>query len=447
MTQHPIRTPVSHGTVAGQLAMNRRTLLRSMGVGALALMGGGLVACGPGDASDPADPAGSAVDPEDAAGTFDFTTYSGAYEDATATLVTDYMEDTGATIGREAFPFNEYLNQVIIQGQGGNMTGAVQLDVAWMHAVAQLGILRDLGPYADGVDYTDTALTMGQVDGVQYGLPWQLASIGMVGNAELLDRAGVPEPPATITDFENALQSLKELDGDIIPYGAMTAVAQLKDIMAWMWTFGSDIIDNGDVTLGDEGSVRAVEWFKGLADEGLIAPDLDRFDARALFPQGNMGFYEDAILARQILTDDTPDFEENIVVVPRPVDGSGDPQTMLWGSVIAVIEDDNADAAALFAQHMTSDLDTTLELFGTNAVPPTTQSAVDSDAVQQDDYVSTWNGEVTQFARVNPFWPYAEFGAMEDVLSQQVQRALVGDATPQEAMDRAAEEISELMDQ
>ena len=53
----------------------------------------------------------------------------------------------------------------------------------------------------------------------------------------------------------------------------MTALNGLKDLIPWIWTFGGSVIDDqGKVTLGDEGSVKALEWYKSLLDRGLMPP-------------------------------------------------------------------------------------------------------------------------------------------------------------------------------
>ena len=100
---------------------------------------------------------------------------------------------------------------------------------------------------------------------MQYGLPWTTGSIGLAANKQLLDAAGVTSMPKTVAEFEAALLKIKKSNPDVIPYAGMTAAAQLKDILFWIWTFGGTVIDDkGNVTLGDAGSVAALEWYKSL---------------------------------------------------------------------------------------------------------------------------------------------------------------------------------------
>lgn len=388
---------------------------------------------------------------QDEATDFTFTGWSlneGSTRDVIMLAVGEFADASSVTVTDVAFPYNEYFNQVILQARGGNLSGLVQMDVAWMAPLSALGVLKDLGPSIPEGVYSDAALNACQVAGVQYGIPWTTASIGMVANQELLEAAGVTEIPATIAEFEAALEALKAYDPDVIPYAAMTDTAQLKDIIPWIWTFGGTVTDdNGDVVLNDEGTVAAIEWYAGLLDRGLIAADVDRFDARQLFAQGRVGFYDDAIVAKSLAASTKPaDLELTVVPVPRPVLNEGDEsQALLWGHCLAVIDDDAAATATDFALYLTSDPVPTTRYFEQLSLPPTNLEFLNSDAFQNDVYVSTWTNEITATARTNPFWPFAEAARMEGILGEQVQQVLTGNMSAQDAMNDASEEIADLI--
>ena len=383
---------------------------------------------------------------------FTFTGWAineGASKETVEGYIKAYGEANNATVKEQAFPWGEMLNQIVLQVNGGTAEGAAQLDVAWLNTLAATGKLKDLGPYVEGRGYTEAGLRSGQVDGVQYGLPWTTASIGLVANQEILDAAGVTELPTTVAEFEAALEKIKAYDPEIIPYAGMTALNGLKDLIPWIWTFGGSVIDDqGKVTLGDEGSVKALEWYKSLLDRGLMAPEMDRATARQLFSQGKVAFYDDAVVAKGIVTADTPveNLGDLIVPVPRPVLKEGDdPQSLLWGHLVVVFDGPNADAAAKWAQYLTSDPATTVDYFEKLALPPTNEAALQSDVVKNDAYMSAWADKVTATARMNPFWPYVESARMESILAEQAQAYLLGGETDAAAAwQKAAEQIGEL---
>ena len=385
-------------------------------------------------------------------GEFTFTGWAlneGASRDVVMGYVEDYAAENGVTVNDVAFPWGETLNQLVLQANGDTAEGAAQLDIAWLNTLAATGALKDLGPYTEGRGYQEAALASGQVAGTQYGLPWTTGSIGLVANQQILDDAGITELPTTIEEFEAALEQIAAYDPEIIPYAGMTALDGLKDMIPWIWTFGGTIIEDGTVVLGDEGSVAALEWYKSLIDKGYIAPEMDRFTARQLFSQGKVAFYDDAIVVKGIVTKDTPieNLGDLIVPVPRPVLNEGDaPQSLLWGHTVVVFDGENSDAAAEWAQYLTSDLDTTLNYFETMSLPPTTDAALASDVVTNDEFISTWANQVTATARTNPFWPYAESARLESILAEQIQAYLVGaESDAKAALDIANEDISDII--
>lgn len=426
----------------------RRGLLRLAGLGAGAVALGGCAPSAPG-ADSPATGGASedAADPTD----FSFASWS-LSEEAAAPVVQAQLDAYAAehdiAIKGVTYPFNEYLNQLVLQIRGGQFSGAAQLDVAWLGVVAPLGALRDLGAVVSGSGYTDAAVRAGQIDGTQWGVPWTIGAIGMVTNTELLGRIGATSAPETIEDFEAVLTELKALGDGIVPYAAMTKPAQMKDILTWMETFGSPLIDGDTVSIGDEPSVEAVAWYKRLYDAGLIAPDVDRFDARALFGQGKVGIYDDAVKGTAATIADSPDPElaAKLDGIARPVLAAGDtPRALLWGHVIVVVDGDGAGTATDYARWVTSDEETVVQYFEDILAPPALVAAIDAPEVTAHALTAAFNERITPHATASPFWRFPQYAQMETVVAEQVQGVLVGDSSPADAMRAAGQAVQALI--
>ncbi len=431
--------------------LTRRHLLQLVGLGAGAVTIGGLTACAPsGGAQQGGSPAAAATT-GGAAQDFSFASWSLAEEAAKPVIqgqLDAFAGDKDITISPVSYPYNEYLNQLTLQVRGGQFHGAAQIDVAWLGSLAALGKLQDLSALTDGRGYTDSALTAAQYEGTQYGLPWTVGAIGLVTNSELLQAAGVDELPSDIEGFEEALRAIKGLGNGVIPYAASTKVAQLKDILIWMQTFGSPLLDGDTVTIGDDASVEAVTWYKKLYDEGLIAPDVDRFDARALFSQGKAAIYDDAIVGKSAVVKDSPDTElaDKLNPVSRPVLKSGDdPRALVWGHAIVVIDGEGAATAGEYAQWATSDEETTVAFFEALRLPPTTEAGLSSSAVTGDAFTADFTERITATATTNPFWKYAQYAQIEAAVAEQVQAVLIGQSSAADAMRTAGEQAQALI--
>ncbi|WBB69390.1 extracellular solute-binding protein [Micromonospora sp. WMMD812] len=422
--------------------LSRRDMLRLVGLGAGALGLGGVAACAPSASGPEEDTAKSATN-------FSFASWSLADNASKAKieqLMTGYGGKAGISVNGVPLAYNTYLNQLTLQVRGGQFTGAAQMDIAWLAGLAALGKLRDLGDVAKDAGYTEAALTSGQVDGKQVGLPWTTAAIGLIANRELMQKAGVTAAPATIADFEAALRALKGTG--VIPYAASTKVAQLKDILIWMQTFGSPLLDGDKVTVGDDASIEAVTWYKKLYDEKLIAPDVERVDARTLFAQGKTAIYDDAIVGRDFVVKGSPDksLADKLDPLARPVKTAGDkPRAVQWGHAVVVVEGEGANTATDFAKWLTSDEQTVLGYFKDLSLPPTTTKALGSEQVKTDAFTSQFSERITATATPNPFWKYPQYAQMETAISEQVQAVLVGKSKPADAMREAGQAVQALI--
>ncbi|NNC13706.1 extracellular solute-binding protein [Planctomonas sp. JC2975] len=428
--------------------ISRRDVFRfaAVGLGGLAIAGtvAGCSSDGNGASAGRSPTAGKATD-------FSFASW-GMSEAATkptlGAAVDSFGQKKGVTVKTPSYDYNDYLNQLTLQVRGGQFAGAAQLDVAWASGFAALGKLRDLSGLATGRGYTEAALKAGQVDGKQIGLPWTIAAIGLITNSELLQKAGITTPATTIDAFEDQLRSLKALGGGLIPYAASTKAAQLKDILVWMQTFGSPLIDGKKCTIGDAASVKAVTWYKKLYDDGLIAPDVDRAAARTLFAQGKTAIYDDAPVGKAGVVASSPDknLADKMSSMARPVLTKGDtPVEVLWGHLVTVVDGDGADTAGQFAQWLTSDTTQTLDYFSKLGLPPTTKAALGSSEIEKDTFISDFSKRVTVNAAAEPLWKFPQYAQMETEIANQVQAVLIGSASPKDAMKQAGQAVQQLM--
>ena len=439
-------------------SISRRKVLRGLGAGTLLAIGGPtlLAACrnleesngesvtGNGEASNGEASNGNGIELDVAMSSWYFAQEpnNSVFRD----VLSDYEAATGASISPSGVDYQEFLNQMLLEARSDRVSGVLHLDFNWLPAMAQLGVLRDLAPAAEGIDYTDAGLRMGAVDGAQLGLPLTTATISMVANVNLLEQAGISELPATVTEFEEALDALKRMDSDMIPYALGTIPTDAKDYIMWMWQFGSEVMSGHDIYLGDEGSVKAMEWTKSLLDEGYIAPDVRRSDSRALFAEERTAFYEDAIVARNnaMEVSGNPSFEEWVVPVPRPrVNPGDDPRALLWGNVMCVADDEHADGATELAKYMTSDPSALAKVHEGIGLPPATDSGLAADAI--DEYVRTWTSDVTAYATANPFSAHEEILQLEDELGRAMQEILFGNVSAQDALEQAAERMADVI--
>lgn len=376
-------------------------------------------------------------------------------EEASKDVIQSMIEDWNADNPNTQFswvgwPWDNTLEQLIIRSQGGEALDVAQVDIVWLKALANAGVLEDLGSIV-GEDWLsenieEATLKTGQVDGVQYGIPWTTASIGMINNPSLLEAAGVEAVPETIDEFEAAMQKIKDYDSDIVPYALTTkGGGTAKDFMQWLWTFGGEVFDDkGNVVINSAAGVEALTWLKEQVDNGFISMDMDRFSARQMYATEKVAFYDDAILARGILESNgiaEEELDQKIEPMLRPVVGSGDtPRSVMWGHVLVAFKDSaSLEKSAEFIKHLISE-EQSLKYFEDGGLPPVMNSAISSPEVQEDAWTSEWLN-ITATGENAETIDYENSSELDGIISEELQAALLGDKTPEQALEDAASRL------
>lgn len=354
-----------------------------------------------------------------------------------------YEKESGNTVTWVGWTWADTAQQLLIRNQGSEQLDLAQVDIGIFNTVAQAGVLADwneiLGEDFLKENFTQSALDVGNVDGKQLALPWSMASISMVYNPELLAQAGWDKVPATMEEFEQCLADVKALGGDIVPYAVSTKDATCAgDFMPWLWTFGGAIFgEDGSVTINSEAAVECVKWYQDMLAKGYIAMDTGRGEARQMFAQGKVAFYDDAVVAKGQAVSNGVAPEEVVNVcsaMPRPVLKAGDePQSTMWGHMLVIFDkSEYKQQAADLAMTLVGD-EIAMDYFTNNGMPPVTTSMAEKEEVKQDAYLNGFL-ESTATARLEETARMTNANEVKSVITEELQYALLGQKTAEQAV-------------
>lgn len=376
-----------------------------------------------------------------------------ASKDIFQRMIDTYEQQSGNTVTWVGWTWADTAQQLLIRTQGGEQLDLAQVDIGIFNTVAQAGVLADWNEIL-GEDYMketfeQSALDVGNIDGQQLGMPWSMASISMVYNPEILSAAGWDEVPVTIAEFEQCLADIKASNPDVVPYAVSTKDATCAgDFMPWLWTFGGAIFnEDGSVAINSDAAVACVEWYQSLMEKGYIAMDTSRGEARQLFAQGKVAFYDDAVLAKGQAVSNGVDPDEVVNVcsaMNRPVLNEGDqPQSTMWGHMLVVFKDSEyKEQAAELAQTLVSD-EVAMDYFTNNGMPPVTKSAASLDEVKNDAYLNGFL-ESTSTARLEETARMANANEVKTIITEELQYALLGQKTAEQAVPDMAARLEAL---
>lgn len=366
-----------------------------------------------------------------------------ASKDIFKRMMDTYRKNTGNEVTWVGWTWADTAQQLLIRTQGGEQLDIAQADIGIFNTVANAGVLADLNEVL-GEDYLkknfqEAALQAGNIDGKQYGMPWSMASLSMVYNPEILKQAGWESTPKTMEEFEKCLADVKALGGEIIPYAVSTKDATCAgDFMPWLWTFGGSLFgEDGSVTVDSPEAVKCVQWYQDMLSKGYITMDVGRGEARQMFAQGKVAFYDDAVVAKGQAVSNGVAPEDVVKVcsaMERPVLKEGDqPQSTMWGHMLVIFKDSQyKEAAAELAKTLVSD-EVAMDYFKNNGMPPVTKSAAETDEVKNDAYLNGFL-KSTATARLEETARMSNANEVKSIITEELQYALLGQKTAEEAV-------------
>ncbi|WP_395574227.1 extracellular solute-binding protein [Streptomyces sp. BK79] len=143
-------------------------------------------------------------------------------------------------------------------------------------------------------DFVSQLATAGQVDGVQYGLPFAASTRVLFYNKSLFSKAGIT-PPKSWDDLAQAAEAL-DAEGVKYPYALPLGPEEAQaETMQWMLSGGGGYTDDvGTYSVDSPQNVTTFTWLRDeLVGKGLTGPvapgKLDRADAFAAFAAGDVG--------------------------------------------------------------------------------------------------------------------------------------------------------------
>lgn len=374
-----------------------------------------------------------------------------ASKDVFGRMMDAYRRDTGNEVTWVGWTWADTAQQLLIRTQGNEQLDIAQVDISIFNTIAQTGLLADLNEVAGESylkdNFEESALAVGNIDGQQLGMPWSMASLSMVYNPEILASAGWDQAPVTLAEFEQCLADIKAMDSEIIPYAVSTKDATCAgDFMPWLWTFGGSVYaEDGSVALDSPEAVACVKWYQDMLGKGFISMDVARSEARQMFAQGKVAFYDDAVVAKgqAVSNGVSPDEVVNVCsAMLRPVLNAGDaPQSTMWGHMLVIFANsDQKEAALELAKTLVSD-EVAMDYFTNNGMPPVTRSAAQTDQVKDDAYINGFMAS-TKTARLEETARLANASEVKSAITEELQAALLGQKNAEAAVQDMAARIA-----
>lgn len=348
----------------------------------------------------------------------------------------------------------EALHDKIVAAAPAGTYDLVFIDVIWPAEFASKGLVLDITdriPDSWNDDILKGALDSALYQDKYYGIPWLLDTKFFFYNKDILAKAGVdPSDVATWDGVATAAKAIK--DKADVQYPLMWSWAQAEAVMCdWALmtaSMGGSLFDEkGQPAFTEGGAVQSLEFMRKTIVDGLTNPSSTQSledDVVKVFGAGDAALGLNWAYMLDAVNDPDQSQVAGSAVVAEVPDGGGGRMSVNGSSALSLTATTkNPDAAWEFAKYVSS-LDVQKNYI--SDALPVWKSAYDDQSVidTAPDFVPVAK---EQFDNMTNRPQVVAYNAVSQKLQVAVQKALLGDVTPQQAMDDVKPEVEKLLDQ
>lgn len=358
-----------------------------------------------------------------------------------------------------AVAYNDYHPRLLTQIAGGLAPDVMRIDSYYFVDFLRTGALMDITPLIarDGLDmglYYPAGLLDSMHEGRYYGLPWGTAPLYMIVNLDMFDDAGltVPDPNWDWDDFEELIHKLSRGEGTRRQYGfALEPV--MVHLFPFLWGEGADLFDETltRFALNEPKAVSVLDRFAKMVADRLL-PDPANF----LTPEVlNRWVINNAVAMRMGSAQEVLALQQaedlRFIVMPMPGGPVVKNTTVYKSNTVGIsASSQNVEAAWTFLKFLRGPgLEGEKLYMQANRIPPTFNIPelweIFADPNKHPHNIVEMTQLIAEeYAHTLPLRPgWNEFMG---IIEPELQRLFAGQTQAQQAMDRIAPRVQEVLD-
>jgi sn-glycerol 3-phosphate transport system substrate-binding protein len=370
--------------------------------------------------------------------------------------------------------YDDSLNKLKAGLQSKDIPAVVQLFDIGSRLMIDLQVATPVQDFidAEGYDVSDletNVLAYYTVDGQQWSMPFNTSNPMLYYNKDMFRDAGLDpdNPPRTWAEFEDAARKLTQKDAS----GKVTMPGAVFAIYGWFFeqflaVSGGYYADNENgraapataATFNSPEGVAILEWWKKMHDEGIMG-NLGRrtVDVRnAFMAEQTAMIIESTATLRGMMDAAEGKFEIGTAFLPRPTEEAYDKSgTIIGGASVWILKDRPAEeqqCAWEFVKFVSAPPQQAYWQTMSGYYPI-------RKAAYEEPIAKEWTAKYPQFAtaieqlHIAPNNRFTQGGLIgvfptaRQTIEGAIEEVLAGAATPQEALDKAAQSITEAIEE
>ncbi len=374
-----------------------------------------------------------------------FMKQAGYSESDVRSMIDDFEQENPKISVKPTFVSYEALHDKIVTSAAAGTYDVELIDVIWPAEFASKGLISDVTdrfPSSWKSEMLGGALNTAQYDGKYYGVPWGPSTKLFYYNAAMLKKVGAtPEDLDTWSGVLDVARKLKQQGVSKYPIAWSWAQAEalICDYAQLLGAFGGSFTDSsGKLAVNDEAGVQALSWMKRTIDDGLTNPGSTTFledDVSKSMAQGDTAFSLNWDSTYRDLND--PSISKIVGkngVLPTPEGPSGERPGVNGAMALSIAsKSENQDAAWKLIEHLTSQPNQ--EEFIKSGASNWKSSFEKPEIVKTNKPVFDAYRTALQSTILRP--PVPQYNNISQTLQVELQNALLGKKSPQQALDDA----------
>lgn len=345
---------------------------------------------------------------------------------------------------------DELMKQYTIGAVSGELPDIGMVDSPDMASYISLGVFEDITEYVqdwDGLEqfYTGPLASTQDAEGHYYGLPNNSNCLAILCNMDILNAAGIENPPTTWEEFRTVCEKTTNADESIYGF-AMCAISNEEgtfQYIPWMYGAGGDIAD-----IDSDANVEALTFLSDLVKDGYMSKEVVNWgqaDAYNAFLAGKAAMLESGTW--QIATLDSDDKEKidfNYTYVQMPKNGDNQ-ATCIGGENFGVCTGSaHVEECVDFLKTMMSAQNNADWCEYAGKLPIRADAVELKDFWTADERYAVFN-DTMNFAVARG--PHESWPTISEAVYKAEQAAILGEKTPQEALSEAAATIDPILEE
>jgi multiple sugar transport system substrate-binding protein len=351
----------------------------------------------------------------------------------------------GITVKMQVTTSDGLPQRVLTALQSGAAPDIIEVQHGWVNGYAQNGLIVPLDDVVqDKDDYAKVAIDYVSWNGKLWGIPYRMETRAVIYNRADFAAAGVDpnKPPKTWNEFVDVATKIKAKgkSGFAITGGGEVGNT-ITGSLPFIWMSGGDIIsaDMTKATVNQPAAVEGVTFYTDFFKKGLSPASTLENDGtanRRLFIANNVASYLGGQFDIASIRTENPKIEIGVMQTPHP-DGKQTAGVLGGWSYVIPKDARNPKDAKTFLQFLNTSEN---QAYFTDTFPVRISSM---NAERFNDPILSVFKSMLPFTRPVP--AHKNWVPITQAYFDGIQRILLKEQTPQEAMDEANEEIQALL--